>query len=399
MDSHINPEYYRDPSPQEAHDANLATIAHIKEIDPSHALITPILTPRFAPSCTSPLLAHLGALHSESTYPIQTHISENPSEVSLVKSLFPDSNDYASVYDAHGLLTSHTILAHAIHLTDSEISLIKSRGAKISHCPVSNTSLSSGLCPVRKLLDSGIEVGLGTDVSGGWSPSILVAAREAGTVSRILAAVEGEALAKRLENEATPSTTFTSTDLASPGEEDEDRKNKNNSAATSINHVKLSVEETLHLATRGGAACLGLSHKLGSFEPGKDFDAQYIDLGEIVGASEASGGEASGSNESRGGEAPLTETSPDQQHQQLQTQTQTQEDSETRDSEQAEAEAKQEHHLTHLATQLHEKGGVDLWGTETWEEKLAKWVFTGDERNTRAVWVAGRLVWGGMVGG
>lgn len=53
-------------------------------------------------------------------------------------------------------------MAHAVHLTDDEIKLLSSRGVSIAHCPASNTRLKSGLCPVKKYLDSDITVGLGT---------------------------------------------------------------------------------------------------------------------------------------------------------------------------------------------------------------------------------------------
>ena len=297
MDSHIHPEYYKDISAESAIVDTRATISHIKSIDPDYSLIAPILTPRFAPSCTPAALASLGSLHKETLLPIQTHISENEAEISLVKSLFPDHESYAAVYDAYGLLTPKTVLAHAVHLSSEEVKLIKSRGSKISHCPISNTCLSSGLCPVRSILDAGIDVGLGTDVSGGWSPSVLVAAREASSVSRQRAALVTD--------------------------KDEEKEK-----------IKLSVAECLHLATRGGAKCLGLEKKVGGFEVGMLWDAQYIDLGALVGNDDE--------------------------------------------------------------TDLRRHGGVDLWGEEGWEEKIAKWVFCGDDRNTKAVWVGGRLVSGKM---
>lgn len=89
-------------------------------------------------------------------------------------------------------------MAHCIHLSDSEIELIKKRNTGVSHCPNSNfrsgsspslvslvacaplivypcisVSLMSGVMPLRKYLDRGLKIGLGTDVSGGYAPSIL----------------------------------------------------------------------------------------------------------------------------------------------------------------------------------------------------------------------------------
>ncbi|KAL9610515.1 MAG: hypothetical protein Q9167_004775, partial [Letrouitia subvulpina] len=182
----VNEDYYRDDTPETALQHTQATIAHCESLEPSphgheHGLVQPILTPRFAPSCTERMLSLLGTLAREHhpALRVQTHIAENRAELALVKDLFPAQRDYASVYDRFGLLTPRTVLAHAIHLSDAEVKLIKDRGAGVAHCPVSNTALASGICPVRKLLDRGVKVGLGTDVSGGCSCSILVAMREA----------------------------------------------------------------------------------------------------------------------------------------------------------------------------------------------------------------------------
>ncbi|KAJ3535402.1 hypothetical protein NMY22_g6510 [Coprinellus aureogranulatus] len=117
---------------------------------------------------------------------IQTHISENPSEVAYTNELFPEAGSYAGVYDQFGLLREGTILAHAVHLTPGEVDLIKQRGAGISHCPTSNFNLRSGIAPVGKFLDKGIKVGLGTDVSGGFSTSILSEIQHASMASKVL---------------------------------------------------------------------------------------------------------------------------------------------------------------------------------------------------------------------
>lgn len=251
-------------------------------------IIRPIIAPRFAPSCTSQSLKQLGQLALEAGLPSQTHISENKDEIELVKKLFPDAEHYAGVYDDHDLLTPRMILAHAVHLSAEERRLIKMRNAKISHCPISNTALSSGLCPVRQLLDDGITVGLGTDVSGGYSPSILEAARQASMVSRT---------------------------IAMSGDE----------------RAKLSVGEVLYLATRGGAKVVGLEYDIGVFEVGMQWDAQLIQLAAV----------------SDGGAG---------------------------------------------ANRMCDESPVDIFGWETWEEKVAKWLFCGDDRNTRRVWIKGRLV-------
>jgi guanine deaminase len=278
----LSPDFYRDVSPASALADTRATISHIASIDPTNALITPIITPRFAPSCSSELMHGLGALQKETNLPVQTHISENKNEVALVKSLFPGFESYTDVYDKHSLLGPKTILAHGVHLSEDEVDLIKKRESKISHCPASNSAITSGTAQVRWLLNKGVEVGLGTDMSGGYSPSILEAVRQASLVSRHVAMGGDDA-------------------------------------------AKLSIEEVLYLGTRGGAKVVGLADKIGGFEVGMEWDAQLIGLGN-VGAEEG------------------------------------------------------------------DMGAVDIFGWENWDERVAKWVFNGDDRNTLAVWVKGRLV-------
>ena len=326
MDTELNPDYLRDESPEQAVEDTKATIAHIDSIDPTHTLITPIITPRFAPSCSSPLLSDLGTLAKETNLPIQTHLSENKSEVALVRKRFPTHDSYAHVYDTHGLLTPKTVLAHCVHLSPNERKLLRERKSKVSHCPVSNTSISSGLCPVRQLLDDGIEVGLGTDVSGGYSASVLVAAREAAMVSRTWAALTAD--------EQPESGTKEPSGERNAADDDATNNNNTKHSTPASDRQKLSVEECFHLATVGGAKCLGLEGKIGGFEVGMQFDAQFVQLDDAEDDDDAS--------------------SPD----------------------------------------VKNKGPVELWSHETWDDKMAKWLFCGDDRNTKKVYVAGRLVKG-----
>ncbi|KAH7077883.1 hypothetical protein BKA63DRAFT_273995 [Paraphoma chrysanthemicola] len=289
MNSDLSPEYYRDASVESSVADSKASIDYIRSIDPSGEIVKPIVTPRFAPSCTAECLSAIGQLAKVTDTHVQTHISENKNEVALVQELFPESKSYTDVYDTHALLGPKTILAHAVHLSPEERKTILERGSKISHCPASNTAITSGCSPIRTLLNEGHTIGLGTDISGGFHPSILDNVRQAIWVSRHL------------------------------------------SIQTSSDAAKLSTEEALYLATRGGAAVVGLEDKVGGFEVGKEFDAQMIVLGEV--------GEVGGRGE--GGI---------------------------------------------------EEGPVDVFGWESWSEKVEKWVYAGDDRNTVAVWVRGRLV-------
>ncbi|EJT77935.1 guanine deaminase [Gaeumannomyces tritici R3-111a-1] len=309
MDSDLQPSWYRDEGWEAGLRATKECIGHVERVDPGFATVRPVITPRFAPSCSAEMMKALGELHAETGLPVQTHVSENAAEIELVKELFCGGfkrcdaaaeaegkedvlgSTYTGVYERYGLLTDKTILAHAVHLSEGEADLIAARGAKVSHCPCSNSSITSGAARVRWLLSRGVEVGLGTDMSGGYSPSVLEAARQALLVSRHVAMTGGGDAAK------------------------------------------LSVEEVLHLATAGGARCVGLEGRVGAFEVGFDWDAQLVGLGGVGDDGE--------------------------------------------DEEGGEAEA---------------GGNVDVFGWETWEDRVAKWLFNGDDRNTKMVWVRGRLV-------
>lgn len=263
------PADLRNTSADESVTATKANITHIQSLDPFGNLVKPIITPRFAPSCTAQTLSELGALATEYNPPlhIQTHISENKDEIALVKELYPDSANYADVYDKANLLTPRTILAHGIHLSPQEREVVSARKSKISHCPVSNSAIGSGLCPVRVLRDSGITVGLGTDVSGGYNPGILESVRQAILVSRLLRHTVRE------------------------GDTCENAKN------VKEGRENLSVEEGLYLATRGGAEVVDMGDEIGGFEVGMSWDAQMIQLGSVEPALAV--GSGTGSHEKR----------------------------------------------------------------------------------------------------
>lgn len=163
------PSHYADRSPADSLAKSRSVISYIHSLNSS--LIRPILTPRFAISCTDDLLRGLGQLAAEypslmshktdpksSRLPIQTHVSENRSEVLMAASLFPCHSSYAAIYDDYGLLGQSTILAHGCYLSDEEIALIKKAGAGISHCPTSNFNLTSGVAKVGEWIDQGVKV-------------------------------------------------------------------------------------------------------------------------------------------------------------------------------------------------------------------------------------------------
>ena len=135
--------------------------------------VKPILTPRFAPSCSGELLSFLGKLKAERDLPVQSHLSENLGEIALLGQLFPDCPQYWEVYDKYGLFDGKTLMAHCVHSDARERAAIHMRGVHPVHCASSNNSLMSGISPVADLLREGLQVCLGSDVSGGTTLSML----------------------------------------------------------------------------------------------------------------------------------------------------------------------------------------------------------------------------------
>ena len=197
-----------------------------------------VLTPRFIPSCSDELMGGLCSIQEESGLGVQSHLSENPHAVAWVRELRPASASYAGAYHDFGLLGSYlgtscpTIMAHCVYCDETEIDLLGQQHVWVAHCPESNTSLASGIAPVRAFLDAGLKVGLGTDVAGGYSQSMFHAIAEAIKVSK---------LRWRLVDER---------------------------------FAPLTVPEAFHLATVGSGSYWG---KVGSFEPGYEFDAVVLD--------------------------------------------------------------------------------------------------------------------------
>jgi guanine deaminase len=207
-------------------------------------LVKPIITPRFIPTCSEEMLTRLGELAIKYDIPIQSHLNENTSEVVWVKELFPNSKNYTSVYEKFNLLgQTKTIMAHCIYNTDEEIELMGKNKVYAAHCPYSNYNLSSGIMPVRKYLDKGVPVGLGSDIAGGNSLSIM---------SIIGCTIQASKMKWLDTNKELQPLTF---------------------------------NEAFFLGTKGGGSFFG---KVGSFEMGYDFDALIIDDSSLTGLNELS---------------------------------------------------------------------------------------------------------------
>jgi len=163
-----SPEYL-----QEDTDGSLKESIELYEKWNDHSdLLNYIFTPRFAPVCTSRLMKETGRFIKQNNAYLQTHLSENKNEIDWVRELYPASESYTDVYMKHDLLGPRTLLGHSIHLSDSEIELIRQTDSKITHCPDSNFFLKSGVFPLEKIRSAGIGFALASDVGAGTSLSM-----------------------------------------------------------------------------------------------------------------------------------------------------------------------------------------------------------------------------------
>ena len=179
------PDFYRDVSAPQAVFETRAFVDYVRQMTGNESgRILPVITPRFIPACSDALLRDLGALAQEMDCHIQTHCSESDWEHAFVQNRCGVSDTRA--LDQFGLLSRKTILAHGNFLSDDDLTHIRARGAGIAHCPLSNIYFSDAIFPLRKALAMNVHVGLGTDISGGPSPSILDNARQAIHASRLL---------------------------------------------------------------------------------------------------------------------------------------------------------------------------------------------------------------------
>ena len=215
-----------------------ATVTWIEDTLNRFENTTPILTPRFTPACTDQLMAKLSQIQKKYHLPMQSHLSENFGEIEWVKELCPGTHFYGEAYHQFQLFGGDcpTIMAHCVHSSDEEIALMKKQGVYIAHCPQSNTNLSSGIAPARHYLEAGLHVGLGSDIAGGTSLSILRAMADAIQVSKLYW--------RLVDSSAKP----------------------------------LTLEEAFYLGTEGGGSFFG---KVGSFREGYEFDAVILNSSTI----------------------------------------------------------------------------------------------------------------------
>ena len=242
------PDYYRDASAEVAVQDSRDLINYVRAHPAnSDGRVLPVITPRFIPSCTDAALSGLGALAKETDCHVQTHCSESDWEHAHVLERHGVTD--AESLDGFGLLGRRTILAHGNLLSDDDMDRVKRRGAGVAHCPLSNVYFSDSVFPLRRALEKGLHVGLGTDISGGHSASLLDTARMTIAASRMLETGVDPALGAAVRG----------------------RPNS-----------RIDVATAFHLATAGGGHALDLP--IGRFDLGCHFDALLIDCAAPAGA-------------------------------------------------------------------------------------------------------------------
>ena len=212
------------------------TLSWINAVKDTFQNTKPILTPRFIPCCTDKLMEELREIQMAYGIPVQSHLSESKGEIEFVKFLRPNNPFYGDSYNEYDLFGKNddidtdvkTVMAHCVWSTDEEVELMRKNRVFVAHCPASNMNLSSGIAPIRKYLDLGLHIGLGTDIAGGHSASIFRAITDAIQVSKMYFRMVDE------------------------------------------RYRPLVFSEAFYLATKGGGKFFG---KVGSFENGYEFDA------------------------------------------------------------------------------------------------------------------------------
>ncbi|QCJ44271.1 guanine deaminase [Bacillus sp. S3] len=179
------PDYYRDADTQTALADTEEFIVAVKELAKrTKQGVFPVVTPRFIPSCTDEALKGLGELAAKYDTYVQSHCSESDWEHGYVQERF-QKNDAFALHD-FGLLREKSVMAHCNFLNDHDAALFAETGTAVCHCPISNAYFANSVIPIARLQEKGVEIGLGSDISGGFSPSLFDNVRQAVISSRML---------------------------------------------------------------------------------------------------------------------------------------------------------------------------------------------------------------------
>jgi len=220
------------PSPDAAsYEDSLAAARDFIQRWKGHALITPSVAPHAPYTCTPEILRATAQLAAEFDVPLHTHIAETALEVENMRR--ENGMPVVPYVKKQGLFDAKVLAAHCVHIDEGEMRTLMRAGAGVAHNPSSNLKLASGFAPVQRMLDLGLNVGIGTD--GPASNNDLDMFEEV----RLTAFV-----AKAVSNDPT----------------------------------SVAAATALTMATRLGALALHLGSVTGSLEPGKRADLILVDI-------------------------------------------------------------------------------------------------------------------------
>lgn len=208
-----------------------AARAWLAEHEPGLALRATIC-PHSSYTLTEPQLLRIAALGAEFDALVQIHAAENPGEMDLVRD--QHNATPVEVMQRTGILEGNVLLAHAVHLSDSDLDLLAARFERsrgLAHCPASNMKLASGVARIPEILARGIAVGLGTDGPASSNDLDLFLAMRLSGMLHALSSGPGSVTARQL----------------------------------------------VEMATIGGARALGIDHQTGSLEAGKLADVVILE--------------------------------------------------------------------------------------------------------------------------
>lgn len=235
------PSFYRDADVRTALADTEQFILAVRELAKTVKQgVYPVVTPRFIPSCTDEVLSGLGELAAKYDTHIQSHCSESDWAHGYVLERL-GRHDAFALHD-FGLLRDKSVMAHCNFLSDEDAALFAKTGTAIAHCPISNAYFANSVIEIARRMAQGVDIGLGSDLSGGYSPSLYDNARQAVISSRML------------EDGVNP---------ALPAE------------ARGVPSSRITIDAAFYLATAGGGEALSLP--IGRLAVGFAWDAQIVD--------------------------------------------------------------------------------------------------------------------------
>jgi len=157
-----SPEYLRETTQESLDETERFLATHTGK-----NAVQPILTPRFAPTCSEELLKGLGKLAKKYHCPMQTHLAESREQVAYTMSLFPGYESDAEIFQRAGLMDHLSILAHVIFPTEHDLKIIKQANSICVHCPDATANITAGIMPLVWLSEQGIDIAMGSDIGGG----------------------------------------------------------------------------------------------------------------------------------------------------------------------------------------------------------------------------------------